>query len=68
VIFSSDGIMARWEKKMYPSIDFERFLGYPNYFDISWGRNCPKFDGDPSLAITHVVEFLEVYLRYKLDT
>jgi hypothetical protein len=35
------------------------FLGYPNHFSPNWLDNCPKFDGDPSSAITHVVKFLK---------
>jgi hypothetical protein len=52
--------MAPWSlHKMFPSLDIEDVLGYPNHFSPGWGNNCPKFDGDLSLAITHVVNFLK---------
>jgi hypothetical protein len=41
---------------MYPSIDFENFLGYPHYFDMRWSNNSPRFRG---LPLIHVVEFLK---------
>ena len=50
--------MAHWEK-MYPSIDFRSFQGYPNYFDTKWLDNSPMFLGLPA---RHIVNFLE-YLR-----
>jgi hypothetical protein len=46
---------------MFPSLDIEDILGYPNQFSLGWGNNYPKFDGDPSLAITHVVNFLKLF-------
>jgi hypothetical protein len=55
MIFSRNGIMEPWEK-MYPSIDFENFLGYPHYFDTRWQTKYPRFQG---LPLTHVVEFLK---------
>jgi hypothetical protein len=52
--------MAPWElHEMFPSLDIKNVSGYPNHFSLDWGDNCPKFDGDPSLAITHVVKFLK---------
>jgi hypothetical protein len=36
---------------MFPSLDIENILGYPNYFSLRWGNNCPTFYGDPS--VTH---------------
>jgi hypothetical protein len=44
---------------MFPFVDIQDILGYPNHFCPGWGNKCPKFDGDPSLAITHVVNFLK---------
>jgi hypothetical protein len=44
---------------MFPSIVIKNIVGYPNHFSPDWGNNCPKFDGDLSLAITHVVKFLK---------
>jgi hypothetical protein len=51
--------MACWLlQKMFPSLDIEDVSGYPNHFSPGWGNNYPKFDEDPSLAITHVVNLL----------
>ena len=47
--------MTPWEK-VYPTIDFEIFQGYPHYLDIKWLNNSPRFVG---LPITHIVEFLK---------
>jgi hypothetical protein len=44
---------------MFPCLDIEHVPGYPNHFSQGWGKNCPKFDGDPSLAIYHVVNLLK---------
>jgi hypothetical protein len=64
LLISSDGINAHWSlHRMFPSLDIKDILRYPNHFSPYWGNNCPKFDGDPSLAITHVVNFL----KYVLD-
>jgi hypothetical protein len=46
--------------KVYPSLDVQNIPGYPNLFPAGWRENCPKFDGDPTLAVTHVVN----YMRY----
>jgi hypothetical protein len=52
--------MAPWElHEIFPSLDIKNFLGYPNHFSLDWGGNCPKFDGSPSLVVTHVVKFLK---------
>jgi len=53
-----------WEfHKVYPSIDVQNILGYPNYCSTEWRASCPKFSGDPTLAVTHVVN----YIRYALS-
>jgi hypothetical protein len=46
--------------KVYPSLDVQNIPGYSNLFPAGWRENCPKFDGDPTLAVTHVVN----YMRY----
>jgi len=43
-------------EQVYPSIGFESFQGYPNYFDMKWLNNSPRFR---SLPINHIVEFLK---------
>jgi hypothetical protein len=39
---------------------FKISLDTRNLFPAGWRENFPKFDGDPTLAITHVVN----YMRY----
>jgi hypothetical protein len=52
--------MAPWSlHEMFPSLDIKDVPRYPNHFSPDWGDNCPKFDGDPSLAIAHVVKVLK---------
>jgi hypothetical protein len=46
--------------KVYPSIDVKNTPGYSNHFPIEQRTNFPKFNGDPALTITHVVN----YMRY----
>jgi hypothetical protein len=49
--------MAPWDHhQMHPSIEYEKFLGYPNKIDIRWLEDCPKFKG---LAIDHVAKFVK---------
>jgi hypothetical protein len=51
--------MNKWSlQKMFPSLNVEDIPGYPNYFPPRLVRKCPKFNGDPLLAITHVENFL----------
>jgi hypothetical protein len=57
--------MASWDlpwafHKVYPSIDVQNIPGYSNLYPAGWRENCPKFDGDPTLVVTHVVN----YMRY----
>jgi hypothetical protein len=49
--------------KMFPSLDIDDIPGYPNHFSPIWEKNCPKFDGNSSLAITYVVNFLKYFLE-----
>jgi hypothetical protein len=52
--------MEPWSlHKKIPSLDIEDVLGYPNHFSLGWGNNYPKLDGDSSLDITHIVNFLK---------
>jgi hypothetical protein len=44
---------------MYPSIDFENLPRYPNKVNVKWSENYPKYKGDRSLVVTHVVKFLK---------
>jgi hypothetical protein len=56
--------MASWDlpwylHKVYPSFDVQDIPGYPNHFPMEWRVNYPKFDGDPTLAVTHVVNYMK---------
>jgi hypothetical protein len=60
--------MASWDlpwefHKVYPSFDVQDILGYPNHCPMKWRENFPKFDGDPALAVTHVMN----YMKYSLS-
>jgi hypothetical protein len=44
--------------RMFPSLDIEHVMGYPNHVFTGWGNNCPKFDAYLSLDIAHVVNLL----------
>jgi hypothetical protein len=49
-----------WEfHKVYPSLDVQNIPGYPNHFSIEWRENFPKFNGDPALAVTHVMNYMK---------
>jgi hypothetical protein len=51
--------MAPWEfHKQYATVDVKRILGYPNHYSPKWLEDLPKYDGDPSLAGPHIVNFL----------
>jgi hypothetical protein len=41
--------------KVYPFFDVHDIPRYPNHCSLEWRACCPKFDGDPALAVTHVV-------------
>jgi hypothetical protein len=52
--------MAPWEfHEIYKAIDVKSVPGYPNHYSLDWLDDCPKFDGDHSLAISHIVKFLK---------
>jgi hypothetical protein len=38
--------------------DVKGFLGYPNHYSLEWLDDLPIYDGDPSLAIPHIMNFL----------
>jgi hypothetical protein len=49
-----------WEfHKVYPSFDVQDIPGYPNHCSPKWRESCPKFDGDPALAVTHVMNYMK---------
>jgi hypothetical protein len=57
--------MASWDlpwafNKVYSSHNVQNIPGYPNLCPAWWREKWPKFDGDPTLVVTHVVK----YMRY----
>jgi hypothetical protein len=49
-----------WEfHKVYPSIDVWNILIYLNHFPTGWREGFPKFNGDSSLTVTHVVNYMK---------
>ena len=56
--------MASWDlpwafHKVYPSIDVENILEYPNHCSTEWRESCPKFNGDPTLIVTLVINYMK---------
>ena len=45
--------------EIFPSLDIKNNPGYPNHFLLDQVDDCPKFHGNPYLAIDHVVKFLK---------
>jgi hypothetical protein len=49
-----------WEfHNVYNSLDVQNFPYYPNLCPTKWRENFPKSDGDPSLAVTHVANYMK---------
>jgi hypothetical protein len=48
---------------VYPSLDVQNVPCYPNHCPTKWRASCPKFDDDPAVAVTHVVN----YMKYSLS-
>jgi hypothetical protein len=49
-----------WEFHMvYPSFYVQDILGYPNPFPMEWREKFPKFNGDPSLVVTRIVNYMK---------
>jgi hypothetical protein len=56
--------LNKWSlHKRFPDLDI---LGYPNTFPLGLVDNCPKFDGNPSLASPHAMKFLDYVLETKV--
>jgi hypothetical protein len=49
--------------KRFPTLNI---LGYPKPFPLGLVDNCPKFDGNPSLAKLHVTKFLKYASKTKV--
>jgi hypothetical protein len=51
--------MAPWEfHKKFATLDVKGILSYPNHYSPKWLEYLPIYDGDASLAIPHIVNFL----------
>jgi hypothetical protein len=49
-----------WEfHKFYPSFDVQDIPGYPNHCSPEWRSSFPKFNDNPSLAVTHVIDYMK---------
>jgi hypothetical protein len=49
-----------WEfHKVYPSFDVQDILDIQIISPTEWRESCPKFNGDPTLAVTHVVNYMK---------
>jgi hypothetical protein len=49
--------------KRFPTLNIR---GYPNHFPLGLVDNCLKFDGNPSMAKSHVAEFLKYISKEKV--
>jgi len=43
---------------VYLSLDVHNVPGYPNHCPTEWRANCPKFDSDLALAVTHMANYM----------
>lgn len=51
--------MAPWEfHKQFVIVDLKGVHGYPNHYSPNWLDDLHRYDGDPSLAIPHIENFL----------
>jgi hypothetical protein len=56
--------MAPWEfHEQFATLDVRGVPGYPNHYSPDWLDDLPRYDGDPSLVIPHI----ENFLRYVLE-
>jgi hypothetical protein len=50
--------MSLWHfHEAYKALDVKSVYRYPNKCPMNWLYGIPKFDSDPSTAVTHVTEF-----------
>jgi hypothetical protein len=60
--------MAPWSfHEIYKAFDVKDIPGYPNQCLPEWWEDCPKFDGDQSLAIPHAINVLKHVRKIKLE-
>jgi hypothetical protein len=54
--------MDLWEiHEVYKYFNVEAIYWYLNKYPLGWWEDFSKFDGDPSLAITHIVKFSNTF-------
>jgi hypothetical protein len=59
--------MAPWDfHERYPFIDITNVPGYPNHIPQEWRDNCPQYDGNPTLTVSHVLQFLKYVSHLKV--
>jgi hypothetical protein len=51
----------------YKALDIEDVYWYSNKFLMDCLESIPKFDGDPSLALAHIVMFNQLILDFDCD-
>jgi hypothetical protein len=44
---------------VYPSFYVQDIPGYPNPFPIKWREKFPKFNGDPSLVVIRIDNYMK---------
>jgi len=51
--------MVPWEfQEQFATLDVRGVPGYPIHYSLDWLDDLPRYDGDPSLAIPHIENFL----------
>jgi hypothetical protein len=48
----------------YKALDVDFVHWYPNKFPPIWWEDCPKFHGDPSSTVAHIVKFDDFVLCF----
>lgn len=58
--------MAPWVlHELYPFLDIENILGYPNKPPPKYDKKLPKFDGDPLAVVPHVLAFMRHISKFE---
>jgi hypothetical protein len=51
--------MTPWQfHEQFSTVDVNGVHGFPNHYSPNWLNDLPRYDGDPSLAIPHIENFL----------
>jgi hypothetical protein len=60
--------MSLWHfHEAYKALDVQSVYWYPNKCPMKQLIHVPKFDGDPSSVVAHVVEFVEFIIHYNIE-